>query len=79
LADKLGDIATKLDQVPVDQISAQLLKILQELQGTLTGDLGTGGHLNDDVTPEVTGRAGQCPQALKAVESTAFGCLATAR
>jgi len=70
LADKLGDIATKLDQVPVDQISAQLLKTLQELQGTLRGTSALVGHLNDDVTPEVTAALGNARQALKAVEST---------
>jgi paraquat-inducible protein B len=70
LADKLGDIATKLDQVPVDQISAQLLKTLQELQGTLRGTSALVGHLNDDVTPEVTAAIGSARQALKAVEST---------
>jgi paraquat-inducible protein B len=70
LADKLGDIATKLDQVPVDQISAQLLKTLQELQGTLRGTSALVGHLNDDVTPEVTAALGSARQALKAVEST---------
>jgi paraquat-inducible protein B len=70
LADKLGDIATKLDQVPVDQISAQLLKTLQELQGTLRGTSTLVGHLNDDVTPEVSAALGNARQALKAVEST---------
>jgi paraquat-inducible protein B len=70
LADKLGDIATKLDQVPVDQISAQLLKTLQELQGTLRGTSALVGHLNDDVTPEVTAALSNARQALKAVEST---------
>ena len=70
LADKLGDIATKLDQVPVDQISAQLLKTLQELQATLRGTSALVGHLNDDVTPEVTAALGNARQALKAVEST---------
>jgi paraquat-inducible protein B len=70
LADKLGDIATKLDQVPVDQISAQLLKTLQEFQGTLRGTSALVGHLNDDVTPEVTAALGSARQALKAVEST---------
>jgi len=70
LADKLGDIATKLDEVPVDQISAQLLKTLQELQGTLRGTSALVGHLNDDVTPEVTAALGNARQALKAVEST---------
>jgi paraquat-inducible protein B len=70
LADKLGDIATKLDQVPVDQISAQLLKTLQELQATLRGTSALVGHLNDDVTPEVTAAIGSARQALKAVEST---------
>jgi len=70
LADKLGDIATKLDQVPVEQISAHLLKTLQELQGTLRGTSALVGHLNDDVTPEVTAAIGSARQALKAVEST---------
>jgi paraquat-inducible protein B len=70
LADKLGDIATKLDQVPVDKISAQLLQTLQELQGTLSGTSALVGHLNDDVTPEVTAALGNARQALKAVEST---------
>ncbi|MEA3180925.1 MAG: paraquat-inducible protein, partial [Gammaproteobacteria bacterium] len=70
LADKLGDIATKLDQVPVDQISAQLLKTLQELQNTLHGTSALVGHLNDDVAPEVTAALGNARQALKAVEST---------
>jgi paraquat-inducible protein B len=70
LADKLGDIATKLDQVPVDQISAQLLQTLQQLQGTLRGTSALVGHLNDDVTPEVTAALGSARQALKAVEST---------
>jgi len=70
LADKLGDIATKLDQVPVDQISVQLLKTLQELQGTLRGTSALVGHLNDDVTPQVTAALGGARQALKAVEST---------
>jgi len=70
LADKLGDIATKLDQVPVGQISAQLLKTLQELQGTLHGTSALVGHLNDDVTPQVTAALGNARQALKAVEST---------
>jgi paraquat-inducible protein B len=70
LADKLGDIATKLDQVPVDQISAQLLNTLHELQGTLRGTSALVGHLNDDVTPEVTAALGNARQALKAVEST---------
>jgi paraquat-inducible protein B len=70
LADKLGDIATKLDQLPVDQISAQLLKTLQELQGTLHGTSALVGHLNDDITPEVTAALGNARQALKAVEST---------
>jgi paraquat-inducible protein B len=70
LADKLSDIATKLDQVPVDQISAQLLKTLQELQGTLRGTSALVGHLNDDVAPEVTAALGNARQALKAVEST---------
>ena len=70
LADKLGDIATKLDQVPVDQISAQLLKTLQELQRTLHGTSALVGHLNDDVTPQVTAALGNARQALKAVEST---------
>jgi len=70
LADKLGDIATKLDQVPLDQISAQLLNTLHELQGTLRGTSALVGHLNDDVTPEVTAALGNARQALKAVEST---------
>jgi len=70
LADKLGDIANKLDQVPVDQISAQLLRTLQELQGTLRGTSALVGHLNDDVTPQVTAALGNARQALKAVEST---------
>jgi len=70
LADKLGDIATKLDQVPVDQISAQLLKTLQELQNTLHGTSALVGHLNDDVAPEVTAALGNARRALKAVEST---------
>jgi paraquat-inducible protein B len=70
LADKLGDIATKLDQVPVDQLSAQLLKTLQEFQGTLRGTSALVGHLNDDVAPEVTAALGSARQALKAVEST---------
>ena len=70
LADKLGDIASKLDQVPLDQISAQLLSTLHELQGTLRGASALVGHLNDDVTPEVTAALGNARQALKAVEST---------
>ena len=70
LADKLGDIATKLDQVPVDRISAQLLKTLQDLQETLHGTSALVGHLNDDVTPQVTAALGNARQALQAVEST---------
>jgi paraquat-inducible protein B len=70
LADKLSDIATKLDQVPLDQLSAQLLKTLQDLQGTLRGTSALVGHLNDDVTPEVTAALGNARQALKAVETT---------
>jgi paraquat-inducible protein B len=70
LTDKLGDIATKLDQVPVDQISAQLLNTLHELQGTLRGTSALVGHLNDDVTPEVTAALKNARQALKAAEST---------
>jgi paraquat-inducible protein B len=70
LADKLGDIASKLDQVPVDQISAQLLKTLQDLQETLHGTSALVGHLNDDVAPEVTAALGNARRALKAVEST---------
>src|SRR6202012_5171745 len=58
LADKLGDIATKLDQVPVERISAQLLKTLQDLQETLHGTSTLVGHLNDDVAPEVTAALG---------------------
>jgi paraquat-inducible protein B len=70
LADKLGDLATKLDQVPVDQISAQLLKTLQELQGTVRGASALVGHLNDDVAPELTAALGNARQALRAAEST---------
>jgi paraquat-inducible protein B len=70
LADRLGEIATKLEQVPVDQISAQLLKTLQDLQTTLRGTSALVEHLNGDVTPELTAALGNARQALKAVEST---------
>lgn len=70
LADKLSEIATKLDQVPVDQISAELLKTLQELQATLRGTSTLVGQLNDNVTPEVTAAVGNARRTLQAVEST---------
>jgi len=71
LADKLGDIATKLDQVPVDQISAQLAEDPAGAPGNSTWDhRQLVGHLNNDVTPEVTAALGNARQALKAVEST---------
>jgi len=70
LAEKVGDIATKLDQVPLDQISAELLKTLQALQSTLGGTTTLVDHLNQDVTPAATAALGNARQALKAVEST---------
>lgn len=70
LADKLADIASKLDQVPVDQISAQLVQTLQEFRTTLRSTSTLVGHLNDDVTPEITATLGNARQALKAAEST---------
>ena len=70
LAEKVGDIATKLDQVPLDQISAELLKTLQELHTTLRGTTSLVDHLNADVAPEATAALGNAKQALKALEST---------
>ena len=70
LAEKVGDIATKLDQVPLDQISAELLKTLQELHTTLRGTTSLVDHLDADVAPEATAALGNAKQALKALEST---------
>ena len=70
LADTVGDIATKLDQVPLDQISAELLKTLQQLHSTLRGTTTLMDHMNQDVAPEATAALGNAKQALKALEST---------
>ena len=70
LADKVGDIATKLDEVPLNQISVELLKTLQELHTTLRGTTTLVDHLNADVAPEAAAALGNAKQALKALEST---------
>lgn len=70
LTDNLGDIAYKLDQVPLDQIGQQLLASLHELQTTLRNTSTLMGHVNDQVTPELTAALGDARHALQAAQST---------
>jgi paraquat-inducible protein B len=70
LADKLGDIATKLDKMPLERISGELLKTLQSLQTALNGTSTLVGHLNQDVAPEAAAALSSTREAMKALGST---------
>jgi paraquat-inducible protein B len=70
LTDNLGDIAYKLDQLPLDQIGGQLLASLHDLQTTLHNTSTLMGHVNDQVTPELTAALGDARHTLQAAQST---------
>ena len=70
LTDNLGDLAFKLDQVPLDQISAQLVGSLHYLQEMLRSTSLLVNRLNDQVAPEAAAALGDARKALQAAHAT---------
>ena len=70
LQDSLGDIATKLDKVPVDQISSQLLMTMRSLDATLHSTTALVDKLNNDVAPEAKAALVDARQAMDAAQAT---------
>lgn len=70
LTDNLGDLAAKLDQVPLDKISAQLLESLHNLQEMLSSTTTLVNRLNDQVTPQVAAALGDARKTLQAANAT---------
>jgi len=54
IADTVGRIAKKVDQIPFDQLSSELVAALTKLNKTLENTEKLSRHLDTDVTPELS-------------------------
>jgi len=69
LTDTLGDIATKIDAMPLDQIGSQLLADEQALNVAIKSTAGLVDHLNSDVAPEAKRALASAREALNAAQA----------
>lgn len=70
LTDNLGNIASKLDQVPLNEIADQLLASLRDLRTLLSNTSTLMSHVDTRVTPEIAAALADARRALQNAEST---------
>jgi paraquat-inducible protein B len=62
-------MADKLDKIPLDQLSAALLKALRQLDGTLRSTQMLANRLNDDVAPEARATLQSARDAMQSAQA----------
>ncbi|SDE41296.1 paraquat-inducible protein B [Variovorax sp. CF079] len=67
---QIGEIASKLNKVPFEEISADLRKTLATLNKTLGSAEQLAGRLNNDVAPEMTAAMKDVRKTLNAADKT---------
>ncbi|MDB5986208.1 MAG: hypothetical protein JWR16_1261 [Nevskia sp.] len=70
LQDSIGNIADKLDKMPLDQISSQLLTTMRSLDATLHSTSALVDKLNTDVAPEAKAALADARKAMDAAQAT---------
>jgi paraquat-inducible protein B len=69
LQDSVGRIAGKLDQVPIERLSAQLSQALQSLDATLTSSRALIEHVDSQLAPEASRTLIEAQQTLRSANA----------
>jgi paraquat-inducible protein B len=70
LTDTLGDIAQKIDKMPLDKIGVQLEAALAQLRSTLQSTTALVDHMDQQVTPELRSALVGAQQTLQTAQAT---------
>ena len=69
IQDTVGRIASKLDRVPIDRLSAQLSQTLTSVDATLKSSRQLIGQLDSEVAPQATRTFNEAEQALRSANA----------
>jgi paraquat-inducible protein B len=65
IQDSLGSVAKKLDRVPFDRLSSQLMATMENLDQTLKSTNRLVRNVDDSITPQVTATLKEAQDAMK--------------